>query len=306
MSIVQIPIADRASWLGHREQDITASIVGALLGVHPYQTAYGVWALKTGRISEDPEESPAMRRGRLLEDDALQILAEEHSDWTVIPANDVYWRDTDVRLGATPDAFAIDPRRPGRGIVQVKTASDLAFKRSWSAEDQIEVPLWIACQAIVEAKLTGASWAVVLLLICGQGLEIEILDVPIHDGVFARLVDEVRKFWAMVDAGEEPAPDYGRDGGIIAELYPEDHGTEIDLSGDNALPGLIAERIDLKGEIKLAEGRVGAIDAEIKSKLGHYQRGHLNGFRISWKTQSRAGFVVQPSTFRVLRISSAK
>lgn len=280
--------------------------MGALLGVHPYQTAYGAWALKTGRISEDPEESPAMRRGRLLEDDALQILAEERPDWTVIPANDVYWRDTDVRLGATPDAFAIDPLRRGKGIIQVKTASDLALKRSWSVDDQIEVPLWIACQAIVEAKLTGASWAAVLLLVCGQGLEIEILDVPIHDGVFDRLVDEVRKFWAMVEAGEEPAPDYGRDGGIIAELYPEDHGTEIDLSGDNALPVLIGERIDLKAEIKATEARVGAIDTEIKAKLGDHQRAHVNGFRVSWKTQNRAGFTVQPSTFRVLRINPAK
>ena len=307
MVIEQHRIADRVSWLAGREKDVTASVAGCLLGVHPYQTAFGLWALKSGRIQADPEETPEIRRGRLFEDDALQVLAEDRPSWTVTPANDVYFRDPLARIGATPDAYAVDPTRRGRGIIQVKTTSDLAFKRGWLDEEgEVELPLWIAVQAIVEAKLTGAAWAAVALLVVGSGLDLRVLDVPIHDGVYARLKDEVAAFWTMVASGTEPDPDFGRDAANIGRLYPDDRGTEIDLSRDNRLPTLLAKRRRRLAYVKAAKAWIGRADAEVKSKLGPHARGHVPGFRITWASQPRAGHFVPPSEARVLRINPSK
>ena len=57
--------ADREAWLKARRSDVTASVAGALLGAHPYASAYSIWAEKTGRI-EQADETSAMKRGTHL------------------------------------------------------------------------------------------------------------------------------------------------------------------------------------------------------------------------------------------------
>jgi predicted phage-related endonuclease len=304
----RIPIQDRASWLAMRQRDVTASVAGALLGVHEYQTAYGLWALKAARIAEDPEENPAMRRGRLLEDDALQILAEDHPTWTVTPANDVYHRAPELRLGATPDAFVTIPSRPGRGLLQVKTVASDKYRRDWLADgaEDPEVPLWIAIQAIVETKLSGADYALVAPLIVGHGLDVVPVEVPIHDGVFARVVEETAAFWELVESGRDPEPDYGRDTALIGRVYARDDGTEIDLSRDNRMPDLLARRDRRKSYIRAAQQSVDRIEAEIKTKIGVHERAHVPGWRLTWSVQERAGRYQPPSSTRVLRINPAR
>jgi hypothetical protein len=47
--VVSIPIIIREQWLANRENDVTASAVAALVGTHPYQTAFGLHMLKTGQ-----------------------------------------------------------------------------------------------------------------------------------------------------------------------------------------------------------------------------------------------------------------
>lgn len=307
MPIERIPVTDRAAWLALRQRDVTASTVGCLLGLHEYQTAYGLWALKTGRIAEDPEETPPMRRGRLLEPVALQLLAEERPDWRIEPPA-VYLRDPDVRLGATPDAFASDPTRAGFGVVQIKTVEPSVFRRKWRDPDtgDITPPLWIVVQAITEAHLAGASWAAVGAMTVSFGLELHVIEVPIHAGVIDRTRQAVADFWAMVGRGDEPDPDFARDGGVIARLYEADHGTEIDLSAANHLPVLANERDRLKVRITAAESRIEEIATEFKAALGNHATAILaDGRRVSWRTQHRRAYSVAPASFRVLRFSSA-
>ncbi|KAA2237716.1 YqaJ viral recombinase family protein [Salinarimonas soli] len=300
------PVTDRASWLAMRQADVTASVAGALLGVHEYETPYSLWARKTGQLDEDAEESPAMRRGRLLEPVALQLLAEERPDWSLEPGR-AYFRDPAERLGATPDAFAACPRR-GRGIVQVKSVESMIFRQKWRDGETgiVEPPLWIAVQAIVEAYLTGADWACVAALVVGHGLDLEVVDVPVHSGVVERVRDATRAFWDLVESGEAPSPDYARDGATIARMFQADQGTEVDLSDDNHLPVLLQERAALKAGIKASEERCSEIEAEFKAKLGLNAVGHLaGGTTVTWKTQHRRGYSVEPTSFRVLRFPRA-
>jgi len=305
--IEQHKFVDRATWLSQRQRDITASVAGALLGVHEYQTPYGLWALKTGQIQEDADETPPMRRGRLLEPVALQLLEEERPTWKVMP-NKTYFRDPMSRLGATPDAFVTCPER-GMGICQVKTVEASVFRRKWVNSDtgEVELPLWIAVQAIVEAHLTGAKWACVAAMVVSHGLDMQVIDVPIHEGIIERLRDAVHEFWGLVESGRAPDPDYGRDGETIARLFDADQGTEIDLYHDNHLPILIDERDVLKSEIKVREERCAEIEAEFKAKIGEHAAAYLSdGRRVTWKTQHRSGFSVGPKSFRVLRFPKTK
>lgn len=305
MQIERIPFTTREAWRAARAQDVTASVAGALLGIHEYETAFGLWALKSGLTSEDPTETPAMRRGRLLEDDALEMLAEERPDWRIEAGGNVYHRAPALRIGATPDAFATDPTRAGRGVVQVKTTSDLVFRKKWKDEaGAINLPVWIAVQAIVEARLTGASWACVAVLVVGHGLDIHVIDIPLHAGIWDRLVEETAAFWERVATGEPPAADYARDGDTIADLWPPDADVEaLDLSADNRMPALLDERAEIKERVKAEEKRLDEIKAEIVEKLGGATLARLgDGREVVRAIQRRAEFTVKASSFPVLRI----
>jgi predicted phage-related endonuclease len=49
-------MTERERWLAERRKGIGSSDAAAILGVHPYKSAYAVWAEKTGLIVEDSEQ----------------------------------------------------------------------------------------------------------------------------------------------------------------------------------------------------------------------------------------------------------
>lgn len=315
--IEKIKIESRDVWLKLRQQDVTASSAACLLGIHEYQTIFSLFALKSGAISDEIEETPAMRRGLLLEPIALKLLREYRPDWEIkwngTPGElgEFYYRDPEFRLGATPDCFVIDPKR-GRGIVQVKTIESSIFRKKWFGdEDEAECsemlpPLWTAVQANIEADLSKANWAAIAALVVGSGLDLHVIDVPLHAGVMSRVREAVTEFWRRVAAKEPPDPDFGRDGRTIAALYGEDNGLEIDLSGDNEIRGLLEERESLMAINKPNDARLEEIKAALKFKIGPNVAGYLPGWTLTNKVQHREEKLMAAASLRVLRVKRAK
>lgn len=305
--VKRLPIVDRENWLAMRRQDVTASVAAATLGIHPYQTPYGLWADKAGVIQASNEETGAMLRGTLLEPVAIAMLKRERPAWRVDYPLGHYWRDYENRIGATPDALAIDPEAKGFGIVQIKSAEPSIFRREWLDEDgELQVPLWIAVQSLIEMKLTGASWGAVGVLRVGHGVEFDVIPIPNHEGVWSRLVEEVREFWRRVEGNDPPAPDYGRDGALIAGLYAQDDGTEVDLSQDNRIGEILDQRAALKtieSAGKDAEKKRRELDNEILAKLGNARRGRLaDGRVVDAPTTKRPGYAVKQTSYRTVKV----
>ena len=309
--VTAFPVIDRQQWLALRKRAVTASAAAALFGVHPYQSAYWLWALKAGVVTEDGVENPAMRRGRLLEPIALQMVREDYPDWSV-QACGKYYSETATRLGATPDAIAIRPGFEGFGVVQVKTAGHFAFKKGWRGMDgDVEIPLWIAVQASIEAALTGASWACVAVMALGDGgLDLYVEDVPLRPALMARLRALVADFWRRVDENDPYAPDFGKDAALIARIYSEaDEGAEVDLSSNNRIGELLDAREALKA--RETDGAFAAkarkpIDAEIIHALGNAARGRLaDGRVVEAKVTRRGGFTVEPTSFRTVKVKES-
>ena len=322
--IVAIPTTSRAQWLQARGQDVTASVAGALLGVHPYCTAYELWARKTGLkadvdaaavVTENSITFPPLMRGTNLEANAIAMLPMLRHKWTRASvvhghfADDgkVYYRDPEARLGATPDAIRLCPER-GLGIIQIKTVEANAFKRSWrDADGDIAPPDWIVIQALIEAHLVGAKWAAIGALVVGGELSFHLVDVPMHDGIIERVKDETAAFWGMIERGEKPDPDYASDGDLIRSMYAPD-GVEIDLSSDNSLP----ERLDERDKLKAVEteGNAAAkarkiIDAELLHKLGNANKARIaDGRTISAKIVKRGAYSVEAASYPQIKISS--
>lgn len=307
--IERIPAADRKTWLALRSHDVTASVAGALLGVHPFVTPWALYALKAGIITEDAEENEAMQRGRLLEPVAVQLLREQRPDWKIshnTGKSQVYLRDPDIRLGATPDVFVRTKKREN-GIVQLKSVEASNFRKLWLTEDgEPDPPLWIYAQAIVEAHMTGADFAMIGALVVSHGIDLHLVDVPLHAGVLDRIKAETALFWKRIAEGDEPPRDYGADGALIAGLYAgQDNGREIDLSGDNRIHELLFERAQRKAVLAAEAEALERIDYEIIDKIGDHERAYVPGWRISRQIVRRKAHWVDASEFRALRISPA-
>lgn len=282
---------DRADWLELRRGFITASIAGALLNCHPYTTAYHIWATKTGRIEESTEENEAMRRGRLLEPVAVEMLREERPSWTIdYRADNAFYCDRSLRIGATPDAFAYRPDRDGPGIVQFKTSSEEAFRDGWLDPEtrDVEVPLWIAVQAIIEAKMTGAEWAAVAVLVVGRGIRMEVIDIPLHHNVWAVLKIAAKKFWDVVEAGEHPPIDWDRDGSAVLDVNRWTEAKRIDLTGDETVDLFASNLEDTRVKRRELQKREDVLRAQILYALGSAEIATTRRFEILAPTTIRA------------------
>jgi predicted phage-related endonuclease len=301
--IERIPIESREQWLALRRQDVTASTAGALLGLHPYMSAYALWAEKTGLVSSDAPPNAAMERGLELEPIAIKRLQKLHPDWNVA-ASTYYYRDPDARLGATPDCTAFDPARD-LGVFQIKSVEPSAFRDHWFEDGEMRPPLWIAIQAIIEAHLVGASWAAVAALVIGYGIDLHVIDVPIHPGIIERVKAETRKFWEMIEAGEEPAPDYGKDAALIEQLYQPIPDEILDLTGSNELPALLDERESLS-EIRTAtEKRLKEIKGELIANLKDYSAGRVaDGRIITAKRIHKKAYEVPATSYVDVRVKA--
>lgn len=298
--IERIEIKNRGQWLAQRRQDITASEIATLFGLHPYRTALQVFLSKSGGDA-DEGENKAMRRGRILEPGIPVAIADERPTWRMTKAT-VYIRDTETKIGATPDYFLHDPDCAGDGILECKTAAPEWFERDWADGP----PQYATLQCLTQMMLDGAAYGVIACLVDNRAKDLFLYDVPRHPKAEALIRHKAAQFWAAIAADTPPAPDYRRDADAIMAMFPKGGGSALNLTGDNRMPELLETRAALKQSIAADSADLEAIDAEIKHKLGDAAEAFLPGWKLSYKLQQRAGYTVSPTEFRALRITKLK
>lgn len=301
MTVEVFKVTDRASWLALRSQDLTASDIGAAVGVDPYKSRLALYAEKTGLLMPQGDNN-AMRRGRWMEAAVLAAIREERPDWDVSPSH-VYLRDPALRLGATPDAYARDDK-PGLINVQCKVVNRPSYERDWVDGP----PMGYMLQTVTEGMLMDARESIVAALVIDTyTADLFLHPLPRHAGAEERIREIAGQFWANVAAGRVPAADETQDAEVVNALYPQSEADPVlDLSTDNLIRDLLHERTTAKTIVKVEQQRVDEIDVLIKEKLGKHERAELPGWKISWKTQHRKEQIVAASTFRALRITETE
>jgi putative phage-type endonuclease len=298
-------ITNREDWLRMRAANIGASEIGALMGVDPHKSRYALWMEKAGR-ADPPGDNPVLRAGRWMEAAAIEAIRETHPDWNILRASTYYWDDA-LRIGATPDAFAVRSGAPG--VVQCKKVAASHFKQWMEPDGSITPPLRYQLQVIAEIVMTAAEWGCLAVLVDdGYGLDLHCIDVPVHAAAWQRVLDEAKAFWASIAADNPPTPDYDRDGALISAQYPTSNGAHVDLSHNNHLAILLEERRNLKDAIRAAreiggigesEKRIASIDAEIRHIMGATESAVCGSWRLIYA--ERKPYTVKAT--RILRIN---
>ena len=298
--IIRTPIESERQWLEVlRPPNIGASEIAALLGEHDFKTAYGVIAQKLGWIPPD-DETPAMRRGRKLEPIAIDEIREKFPAWRLERPN-AYFHDPDLRVGSSPDLFAT--AELSRGVIQIKSVEPRRFAETWFNDaGELAPPNMVAIQAIVDAWLTDSAWAAACAIRVGYGIDVDVIPVPIHAGLIERIKHEAAAAWRLIDAGKLPDPDWNRDAAIVRQMLRQDDGSEVDLTADNELPEIVAERERAQAARSEADEAVKIADTRILHRIGKHQRARFAGGLITAKTIERKAYEVPASSYRQLRI----
>jgi predicted phage-related endonuclease len=311
--IEQHEITTREAWVALRSKDVTASRVAALWGLHPYCTAGQLFAQARGVELPKPS-GELLERGNDLEAVVAAKVARENPTWKIEKAKH-YYRDSVIRLGATPDYYVVCPER-GRGILQCKTVGAWQFKKNYVDDD---APVWIKLQATVEMMLTGASWGVIGVLVIGDfQYELHTFPQERHAAAELKITKGVAEFWRQVDAGIEPVFDFDRDADLIALLYPSaTEGKTIDLRGDNRVIAVLEELNLLAARNRDDEKAIKALKAELREKIKDAEIALVPGWKLSLKETHRPdkiaerhyeiGDVLEEGlTYRALRYSRQK
>jgi predicted phage-related endonuclease len=305
MHVERIPVTSREQWLILRKRDVTASVVGALRGLHPYTSRLRLYKQHTG-FEFAVQENVRMKRGTLLESAVAARVSEERPDWMIEPARE-YLRIPELRLGATPDFYVTDAKGR-RGILQTKLSIAGVFEREWRDEEgTIIPPMWIRLQALTEAMLHDADFGAIGVWIDHPFRDdCYVFEFDRHAGAEAAIRTDVEQFWSDVAFEIEPEVDGAVDGELVRLLYPDSREDILDLTGNNYLTDALAERVRLKEQIKSLEAHVEEIDTELTATMRDSAVAHLNGFVVTYRTIERAGFTVKPTKYRKLNVADLR
>lgn len=297
MAIERIKITTRTDWLALRMKDVTASDVACLFGEHPYKTHLQLFLEKTGGEIED-KDNPAMRRGRILEPGIAIAVSEEHPDWQLIKS-DEYIRDSDLRLGATPD-YEIHGDQRGVGVLECKSVASEVFDKLWCNG----VPVGPTVQCLTQMILRKTDFGRVACLIDNRDKDLYEFEVPRHPAAEKLIRERTEQFWEAVAKKQMPKPDFARDAAAILAMFPSDKAPPINLTNDNRIQALLSERETLSLSKKDVESQLEAVNAEIKFKLGDSAEAIIPGWKVTHKLQERKAYEVKATSFRVLRVTN--
>lgn len=266
---------------------ISGSVIGSILGLNPYCSAYEAW----GRLIEllpEPEENMSMKMGKKLEPIVAELYAEE-TGHKVRRDNFVRQHpDYDWATG-TFDRIIID-KTNGNGILECKTASEYS-NSDWSNNI---VPPHYMVQLQWYFFITGYKWGAFAALVGGN--KFYHIHVDRDDTMIESLFHASQDFWFNhVLTGIPPEPDASKScANALAHLYSEPKvESEIELETDAELWAQQYKEADR--EIKAAQERKELAANMLKAMLAENEIGIRNGQKVvTWKLGKRG------RTFRVV------
>lgn len=287
------PVLSRDAWLDYRSTHIGGSDVAAILGISSYGSPWSKWAEKCGLVPDEPENE-LMAGGRFLEQGITPWFSSRTGLYVIGAQTVIESIDDPLAICTIDGAVAESPSAlidEALGELEIKVRG---FGKPW---DPIPADIQAQCQWQMHCTGHDRAWIAVLM-----GRRLDVHQLERDDGDIAFITDRVHRFWTEHVVTGTPPPTDGHDATLdaIAAVYPSatpDVSVELD-----ELVDVLDEWRAAKTAKSAAENREKEAKAAICAALADAEEGTVAGERVvTYREQTRKSYVVEETTFRVLR-----
>jgi predicted phage-related endonuclease len=287
-----------------RGLDLTASSgVPALFGASSYVSLFELWHHHARGVAFKERTLDQMSAGTFLEAGIAAWASQELGE----PLQKVrqYYRAPDLRIGASPDYRTTRRRRP----VEIKYCVHwTAWRDRW--DEGRQCPLEYQIQVHTQSALMGADCGYVFVLF---GADLRRFDVPFSPDVWKATVDHAAAFWQSVADGTVPDADGADPEDVFWAFARSRIANPIDLTGDNAVPGILldwqeaeVEAKAIKAALKPVEERAKAAKAKLLGRIGDHDGAIVGKTIVAAPTVERGEYVAKATAYRSLKIEKAR
>lgn len=278
MIIKKIPTKDMTheEWCSIRNKSIGGSDSSAIVGLNPYQSSYGLWMEKTGRRAGF-EGNIATKVGTYLEEFVAKLFQEETGK-KVRRENAILYNDDYPFAHANVDRLIVGENAG----LEIKTTSALNLKKFKNGE----YPESYYCQCVHYLAVTGKDrWYLAVLI---GNSDFRIFTIERDEEEIKALMDAEKEFWDCVKNDTQPSLNgHKKDTEILSEQYPTSNGMSVDLFG---VDGAIEQYVQVGKQLKELSDLQEAYKQKIMQAMGDNEKGSANGYKVSWKSQTRNSF----------------
>ena len=274
--ITKVKTANHDEWKELRSHYIGGSDAAAVVGLNAFSSPYALWAEKTGKIPGF-EGNLATEVGTYLEEFVAQKFAAETGK-KVRKCNQSFLNSL------YPFAIAnIDREIVGEDAgLEIKTTDSMNLKKFKNGE----YPANYYVQCVHYMAITGKSrWYLAVLI---GNKEFKWFTIERDEAEIAALMTAEADFWELVKTDTPPAVD-GTEATTeaIKTIYAGSDDSVCDLT---AFSANLRQYMSLKNQIGELEALLDEAANKIKEYMGESGGGECEGFRVSWKSQSRSTF----------------
>jgi len=249
-------------WHAMRRTGIGGSDIGTILGLNPFESAFGLWAKRTGQIADPPVDNWAIRFGNAFEEPILKMWQAENPEWEVFRTGT--WRHAKFNyLVANPDALARHRETGEWVVVEVKTSRSF-----WD-----DVPPAYRAQVMHYMDVMGCARAVIVA-VAGWQWEERWIEFDKFEADVQRTA--ASRFWEHLTQVVQPEWD-GSKATYEAQrqLNPFIEDEEVDL--DDAGRNLIRAQTNFDA----AERKLMKAKSEVLGLMGNARHGVVDGVRVA-------------------------
>ena len=289
--ITKVSISDYSheQWLEERKKTIGGSEIGAILGMNPWQSAYSLWAERTGRIPSF-DGNLQSKLGTFLEEFVAKLF-EENSGKKVQRTNFIYRNDKYPVLHASPDRLLVGE---DAGL-EIKTTS--AYNSSKFKGE--EFPQQYYAQAVQYMAVTERRQWYIAVLIGNSDFRIYHLTrdpMPKPDFCVTSLLVEDDEIVTLNAAAEYfmdclrrdvPPPLDGSDAthDALAAVHHLGGEPPKQLYGRE---GMVERWLELKAQIAALKDEQDTISNTLCADLGDSETGTAGTHKVTWKFKAGA------------------
>ena len=270
----EIKYGSHDEWLDIRKRYIGGSDAGAVVGMNPYQSAYSLWAEKTGRVPPF-EGNLTTQVGTYLEQ-MVADLFEEQSGLKVRRKNRTIVNPEYPWACANVDRVIVGKN----ALLECKTTNNFGRMKLLRGG---EFPEEWYCQCVHYLAVTGAERIYLAVLINCR--EFKYFTLERDEEEIQSLMDAEKEFWTYVQEDREPPVDGSNaTSETLTTIYADSTDREISLFGRD---GILTERQALNAQKKELDNRIKEIENQIKSEMMDATKAYSKEFKITWTPQNR-------------------